>query len=489
MLWPLRPPHLEPAPPGQPSPFARLAGAAASKMPTAGLSSRAPAIGRPLAIGLAIASRPGVAPTAGSARCRAGFAGVLRAVGLWGVLCGALLGAACSGPIALAPFPARPDTVIPGSLLGPFDGQVVDQGTGNPIAGALVLGSWAFETPAGLSTPETAYTDSTLTGNDGSYRLPKLPSARLQSGLLRRFSLIVYKAGYMGYRSDLRSDDHSPRHDFAQRTNRIRLERFAQGESHARHLVFLGASPELRRVAQAELVQAALELGESAAARRNLVAPEDLPPPAPPAEPAELTLPMRLLSRADVEELAGQAGAARTYVLAPLPPPTSELLAGSESVHYRAKDNPETWDAALRIWRTGSGAAAKALLTSLRAQIATPPLRDGKGATPTVPAPPTRPNPPLLAEVPATAPVLRDASGKGEPAPAAPPAVPAKPAAKAAPIVVDDSLLVYDAKLRIYGVVVLSQRLGAVLQLTCGADLCKSEEGAVNLMTRILSRL
>jgi len=76
------------------------------------------------------------------------------------------------------------------------------------------------------------------------------------------------------------------------------------------------------------------------------------------------------------------------------------------------------------------------------------------------------------------------------PAPAPGPTPPkAAAAAKAGPIVVDDSLQVYDAKLRIYGVVVLSQRLGAVLQLTCGADLCKSEEGAGRLMTRILGRL
>lgn len=444
-------------------------------MPTARQGCGALAPGSAVAIGSAIAPRPRRFPGA--------FSRALRAAGL----CGSLALGACAAPIAVAPFPARPDTVIPGNLRGPFDGQVVDQGTGNPIAGALVLGSWAFESAAGLPTPEAAYTESTLTGNDGNYRLPILPASRLQSALLRRFSLIVYKAGYIGYRSDLRSDDHSPRHDFAQRTNRIRLERFAQGESHARHLVFLGASPEVRRVAQAEIVQAALELGEAAAARKNLVAPDDLPPPPPPAEPAELTLPMRLLTRGDVEELAGQSGTGRAYALEPLPATTSELLAGSESVHYKAKDSPETWDAALRIWRTGSGAAAKALFARLRAQIATPPLRDGQGAAPIIPAPAARATTPLLGEVPAAAPVLRDASGNQEPAPPARPTPPA--AAKAGPIVVDDSLQVYDAKLRIYGVIVLSQRLGAVLQLTCGADLCKSEEEAVRLTTRILGRL
>lgn len=410
--------------------------------------------------------------------------------GLWGLWLGGLLGlAACAGPIALAPFPLRPDTVVPGSLLGPFDGQVVDQGTNNPIAGALILGTWAFETPAGLAIPDSSYTESTLTGNDGSYRLPKLPSARSQPALLRRFTLVVYKAGYMGYRSDLRSDDHSPRHDFAQRTNRIRLDRFAQGDSHARHLVFLGASPQLRRAAQAEIVQAALEMSERTAAK-NPVAPEDLPPQTPKGPPpipeTELTLPMRLLTRADVEEWSAQAGGARTYVLAPLPTASSELSAGSETVHYRAQDNPETWDAALRIWRLPSGTAAKALFARVRAQIASPPLRDAAGVAPTVPPPPSRAAKPLVADVPAVVTPLRDAQGKEHQLPIASPG----PAAdKASPVTVDDSLRVYDPKLRIYGVVVLSQRLGTVLQLTCGADLCKTEEAAVLLMTRILGHL
>ena len=469
VLWPLRPIFLAPALPWPKTshPRCRAADAAPPISPTA--QAEPP-------LRSAKVRRTGPSRGALSVAC--------RAAGLCGVL-GVL---ACAGPVAVAPFSLRPDTVVSGSLLGPFDGQVVDQGTNNPIAGALVLGTWAFETPAGLATPDSSYTESTLTGNDGSYRLPKLPGGRSQPALLRRFTLVVYKAGYMGYRSDLRSDDHTPRHDFAQRQNRIRLDRFVQGESHARHLVFLGASPQLRRVAQAEIVQAALEMSERTAAK-NPIAPEDLPPPAPAPEPA-LTLPMRLLTRGDIEEWSTQSGTANTYVLAPLPTTTSELSAGSEAVHYRAKDGAETFDAALRLWRLPSGAAAKALFTRLRAQIATPPLRDAAGIASGVPLPPSRSATPLLTEVPAAAPPLRDGDGT-EHALAADSAKSAAADQKAppGPLSVDDSLRVYDPKLRIYGVIVLSQRLGAVLQLTCGADLCKTEEGAVRLMTRVLSRL
>src|SRR3954468_10251066 len=51
---------------------------------------------------------------------------------------GAGLWAGCAPAIAEAPFPSRADTVMPGNLLGPFDGRVVDAANGKPIAGAIV---------------------------------------------------------------------------------------------------------------------------------------------------------------------------------------------------------------------------------------------------------------------------------------------------------------------------------------------------------------
>src|SRR5258708_1631097 len=72
----------------------------------------------------------------------------------------------CAARVAVAPFPARPDTVSPGSLHGPFDGQVVDQQSGNPIPAALILGTWVYERRGAL--PMTAITQSTsvLTKSD-----------------------------------------------------------------------------------------------------------------------------------------------------------------------------------------------------------------------------------------------------------------------------------------------------------------------------------
>src|SRR5262249_9556092 len=143
--------------------------------------------------------------------------------------------------------------------------------------------------------PAGTQTRSVLTRSDGGYELPAIS---VPGGLvLSRFTLLVYKAGFVGYRSDQRFEDRGPRSDFAQRRLAIRLERFPEGESHARHLVSLGGNGELRRAAQAEVVQAALELSEARPSRRP--APE----PEPPKEPPPLPEARALLSEADVAAL------------------------------------------------------------------------------------------------------------------------------------------------------------------------------------------
>ena len=190
--------------------------------------------------------------------CWRGVGMLVAALGLVGALPG------CMGPVAKAPYARRLGSGEAGSLIGPFDGQVIDQSTVTPLSSALVIGTWAFQEAGGIAVPESAYSVTTVTGSDGSYSLPSLPAGRQFAGLLRRITLVVYKAGFVGYRSDVRFDDRSPRHDFVQRGNVVRLDRFPQGESHARHLVFLGSGAALRGAAQAEIIQAGLELQESA---------------------------------------------------------------------------------------------------------------------------------------------------------------------------------------------------------------------------------
>ena len=63
---------------------------------------------------------------------------------------------------------------------------------------------------------------------------------------VRRFTLIVYHQGYIGWRSDRRFPEGNARRDFSQRGNRVRLEKWRDGLLHHRHLVFLGGGAAIR---------------------------------------------------------------------------------------------------------------------------------------------------------------------------------------------------------------------------------------------------
>lgn len=257
--------------------------------------------------------------------------------------------AACVPLAAQAPFPARPDTVTPGDLFGPFAGQVLDQGSGNPVSGALVFGSWAFETAAGLRTPVLSQTAQAVTRSDGNYELPRIAAPSQPGILLRRFTLLIYKSGYAAWRSDLRTDDGTPRHDFAQQGMKIRLERLAEGESHARKLLFLGGGGALRRAAQGEIVLAALELSERFRKKEEPPRPEP-PQRPPPGADALLLLP-------DVLEITGSK---LRFTPEPLKETTDNGGLGPplSSVHFKAAGRDESFDAALRLWHPRDGALA-----------------------------------------------------------------------------------------------------------------------------------
>lgn len=246
-----------------------------------------------------------------------------------------------------APFAARPDTVDDGDLLGPFDGIVVDAETERPVAGATVAASWAFERGIGLVGPAGAEEQSLETDADGRYRIGRLD--RLPSGAstrLRRFTLVVYRRGYVGWRSDVHFADGTPRRDFTQRGNRVRLEKWRAGDAHHRHLVFLGGGPAVRRAAAWEVEPAALELeggvrlpGESAATSGGLLSKKLLDASA-------------LLTEDEIRGVTGYAGAFELSRLTDLP--RTEFY---DSQHWKAVGQPETYDVGLRVWALGPAAA------------------------------------------------------------------------------------------------------------------------------------
>jgi hypothetical protein len=241
--------------------------------------------------------------------------------------------------------------------------------------------------------------------------LPGLERAPRGAGLLVRFTLIVYKRGYVAYRSDRRFEDASLRHDFAQRGNAIRLDPFGPQLSHADHVRFVGGSGLLRKQLQPEAIQASLELlggrGRSTAAAAG------------PLLDAAV-----LLSSDELAAVTGYSGAFNVGRLGDF-----ERSATYDSCHFRAAGKPESFDAAIRVWKLGTAAELD--------------QRYGR----------------LLAEVPRVE--SRNEIG-------------------------DRSLIGHDQS--ILAAAVEDRTRGVVVELTCGVELCKTSERTVALLRRVLER-
>lgn len=253
--------------------------------------------------------------------------------------------AGCGPIIERAPFPARPDTLRPGDLLGPFDGIVLDAETDRPVPGAVVAGAWAFERGVGLTGPAGAREVVVQTGADGRYRIPDLQGLPAGGSMrVRRFTLIVYHRGHVGWRSDLLFPGGEARRDFSQRGNRVRLERWRPAYSHHRHLVFLGGGVAVKKAARWELQPASLELdGQSPASASAGAA-------AAPGRPRlEATA---LLSEDEVRGVTGYAGPFDVTKLTDLP--TTEFY---DSRHFKAVGKTESHDVGLRVWNLGTAGA------------------------------------------------------------------------------------------------------------------------------------
>lgn len=244
----------------------------------------------------------------------------------------------------------------------------MDAETDRPLSGAVVFGSWGFERGEGLVGPAGAVSTHVETAADGRYRL-NIPNDLPGDGArLRRFTLVVYVRGYAGWRSDFLFPSGEPRHDFAQRGNRIRLGRWQPGYSRYRHIVFLGGGTAIRSAAGWEAQLASLEL-------------EGRAPVAPTvgAGPVSATAPL-LLDIAPllaVGEIRGVTGYAGEFSVTKLPGrPTTDIY---DSIHFKAEGKPESYDVGLRVWALGSDAAEaqfRQLLTELPDAVATDELGD-----------------------------------------------------------------------------------------------------------------
>ncbi len=267
--------------------------------------------------------------------------------------------AACGPTVERAPFSSRPDSLLAGDLLGPYDGMVLDAETDRPLSGALIAGSWAFESGVGLTGPKGAHEVVTETGMDGRFRIAALKAQpQPAAARVRRFTLIVVHKGYVGWRSDRIFPSGLARRDFSQRGSRIRLEKWHPGFLHHRHLVFLGGGPAVRAAVAGEIASAAVEL-EGTAAKPGAEKTGD------PAV-ASGTLPLdvgALLSEAEIKGVTGYAGPFDVGKLADLP--TTEFY---DSRHFKARGKTEAFDVGLRVWRLGP-AGSEAQYRKLLAEL------------------------------------------------------------------------------------------------------------------------
>ena len=267
------------------------------------------------------------------------------------LFCAATATCGCASTSAQAPFPVRADTVVPGDLLGPFEGHVVDGQTGKPIDNAAVLGGWAWGSGGGMEGPASARSTLTQTDADGRYVIGRL--SELTDGRLERFTLIVYKQGYLPYRSDRRFEDYSVRHDFAQTGNVAKLDRTGPDTSHTRLVRFIGAGgPLLPRLAS-ELQQAHLEQQAPTVAEGGSEGGK--------ATGAGGKLDAgKLLTPEDVKAVTGYKGAFTVEKLRDLP-----STANYDSLHFAAESEPERFDVGLRLFRLDPAAAEKQFETML----------------------------------------------------------------------------------------------------------------------------
>jgi len=289
----------------------------------------------------------------------------------WAFAVAFTLACACGPVVENAPFAVGPDTLQPGDLLGPFDGTVVDAETERPIAGATVSGSWAFERGLGLHGPASIREASVETNADGRYRLPQpddLPTGA--SMRLRRFTLVVYRGGYVAYRSDFKFGSDEPRHDFSQHGNKVRLDKWQPLLEHRRHLAFLGCGQAITKAAAWEAETATLEYEGLAATKAAAQTSQATGI----SEGATMLDASPLLS---VEEVRGVTGFAGEFDVGRMVDRVRSDV--YDSRHFRAKGKPEAYDVGLRVWAMGPTGAEEQfskLVKELPAAFATEEIGD-----------------------------------------------------------------------------------------------------------------
>ncbi len=264
---------------------------------------------------------------------------------------------ACSPIVRDADFVGARDQVADVTLVGPFDGQIVDATTAEPIQGATVVGVWSYDQGDGLLGPAGSESVQVRTDQAGRYRIPKAPmKIRGTAVRLVSFELVAYKRGYVAYRSDAVMKGGA-REDFTLRQNKIGLRKWRESDSHAEHLLFLAAPPVIAQLTKWERERANLDLYRALGGDGAGPAPsagDERTDPDGADEPALQLLDARgLLPPDEVRRRTGYAEAFAVKDLGDLA--RTHFYHG---VHLQAVDRDESHDVAYRVWKDPPGGLA-----------------------------------------------------------------------------------------------------------------------------------
>ncbi len=261
---------------------------------------------------------------------------------------------ACRPASLQGDFPRVSGSVLAGRLEGPFTGRVMAAGTKKPLSGAVVVVTWIYRRGVGVAAPSGYVRASVRTDIDGRYRVPSLrrlgrfglvamsvggvvvPAPRKAgpggTGVLTGVRLLVYKRGFVAYRSDRVFPEGRRRLDFVQYDNRVMLHRFSDNISRVAHLRFIGDVRALGADGKWVLEAASEELsGHQEQVARKSKGPLVL---------------SRLIDESDLDVLFGGSLTFKVGRLSTMKPTKD-----SDSLHFEAVGKPQTYDLALRVWR------------------------------------------------------------------------------------------------------------------------------------------
>lgn len=120
-------------------------------------------------------------------------------------------------------------------------GIVVDDETGEPIEGAVIMAEWTKTKGLGLTYTKSYRVVEVVTDKEGSTKISGIPAFDSLSPFIDLGSVAVYKKGYVLWSNNHTFPGTKHHTDFKWRNNYVfRLERFKPEYSYLKHTSFIG---------------------------------------------------------------------------------------------------------------------------------------------------------------------------------------------------------------------------------------------------------